>query len=232
MRSFLFFCFLLILTSCKVQGPALKLPGYEVDKLIFKDAFDKLSARWIVETPAHKNSRVVADKNKLVIDVAAGATVWLDEKLEGGYLIEFTRKVLVDSGVNDRLSDLNVFWMAKDPKNVNTFTRSGVFEEYDSLSLYYVGMGGNTNSTTRFRKYYGDGRKPLLQEHLDKAHLLESNRDYRITLTVKNGLTEFFVDGVKFFSYQDPQPLKEGYFGFRTTWSRHEIRDFKIYSLK
>ncbi|MEJ6978878.1 DUF6250 domain-containing protein [Pedobacter sp. P351] len=173
-----------------------------------------------------------AADDKLHIDVAAGATVWLNKKLKGNYLLQYNRIVKVDSGVNDRLSDFNQFWMATDPKNPRIFTRSGVFEEYDSLSMYYIGMGGNTNKTSRFRKYYGDGRKPLLQEYLDKEHLLMPNREYLITLVVKDGLNEFYVDDEKYFSFKDDKPLKEGYFGFRTTESRQEIKNLRIYSLK
>jgi rhamnogalacturonan endolyase len=40
------------------------------------------------------------------------------------------------------------------------------------------------------------------------------------------------VDGEEYFSYRDPKPLTNGYFGFRTTWSRQTIDDLKIYKLK
>lgn len=69
----------------------------------------------------------------------------------------------MNGGKNDRISDLNQFWMANDPNNYNLFTRNGVFEAYDSLQLYYVGMGGNSNTTTQLRKYRGNGQRVLLQ---------------------------------------------------------------------
>jgi hypothetical protein len=147
-------------------------------------------------------------------------------------LIEYKRKVILDKGPNDRLSDLNQFWMATDPKNANLFTRTGVFAQYDSLLLYYVGFGGNTNSTTRFRKYNGKGDRVLMTDLKDKEHLLEPNKLYSIKITVYNGLTKFFVDDVEYFSFKDPEPLREGYFGFRATKSRQEIDDFRIYTLK
>ena len=224
-------CLLLSCGACSIPRQAT-IAGYTTDKLLYSDSFEKLSANWVIESPQSKNPKIYANENKLVIDVAAGTTVWLNKKLSGNYLLQYTRKVIIDNGKNDRLSDFNQFWMATDPKNPNLFTRTGIFEEYDSLSMYYVGMGGNTNTTTRFRKYWGDGKKPLLQEYLDKEHLLQPNKDYLITLVVKDGLSEFYVDGEKYFSYQDTNPLTEGYFGFRTTWSRQEIKDFKIYSLK
>ncbi len=233
MKSLQGFLLLLFINSgCSIQSRPDLIKGYQTDKLIYKNDFEKITDDLIVETPPNKNSKVYATNNTLCIDVAAGATVWLNKQLSGNYLVQYSRTVKIDSGLNDRLSDFNQFWMASDPKKSNLFTRSGVFEEYDSLKMYYIGMGGNTNKTTRFRKYYGDGKKPLLQEYLDAEHLLKPNKEYHITLVVKNGLQEFYVDGRKYFSFKDNEPLKQGYFGFRTTQSRHEIKDFRIYSLK
>ena len=232
MRLLQCFFLLLFINGCSIQSPSFLIKGYKTDKLIYSNDFERMSDDLVVETPANRNSKVYTADNRLHIDVAAGATVWLNKKLSGNYLLQYTRTVRVDTGVNDRLSDFNQFWMATDPKNSKVFTRSGVFEEYDSLSMYYIGMGGNTNKTTRFRKYYGDGRKPLLHEYSDADHLLKANKEYKITLVVKNGLHEFYVDEEKYFSFKDNDPLKEGYFGFRTTQSRHEIKEFRIYSLR
>src|SRR3546814_4799561 len=107
--------------------------------------------------------------------------------------------------------------MATDPTTDNRFSRSGVFESYDSLSLYYVGMGGNTNTTTRFRKYEGDGTKPLLYEH---ERRLEANHTYHVRTEVIDGVTTFSVDGQVLFSHTDPHPLTKGYFGVRSTYSQ------------
>ena len=86
----------------------------------------------------------------------------------------------------DRLSDLNCFWAANDPKYPDDlFARSqwrdGIFKNYNTLNLFYVGYGGNDNSTTRFRRYKGeyfgvadDKVKPLLKEYTDASHLLLS----------------------------------------------------------
>ena len=222
--------FLSFVSACSTRKLQEQVVGYAPEKLVCQDNFESLE-NWVTETPVHPNSKVFVKDNKLTIDVAKGATVWFRQKLSGNYIIEYKRKVIVDGGANDRLSDMNQFWVATDPLNPKLFTRTGVFEEYDSLNLYYFGIGGNTNKTTRFRKYRG-GTKPLLQEYLDKEHLLEPNKEYLITTVVKDGLSEVYVDGERYFSYQDQEPLREGYFGFRTTWSRHQIRDFKIYLLK
>ena len=190
------------------------------------------SRRWIVEMAPGENSTVYAQNNKLVLDTKGGVTVWLNQLLEKNIRIEYDRKVVVAGGANDRLSDLNNFWMASDPRNKNLFTRNGVLESYDSLQLYYVGMGGNSNKTTRFRKYDGTVERKLLQEYTDAAHLLEANKVYYIVIVVKNGVTSYWVDGLCYFSFKDPAPLQQGYFGFRSTKSHQEISKFRVYQLE
>ncbi len=82
----------------------------------------------------------------------------------------------MENGPNDRLSDMNFFWMASDPNNPNLFTRTGLFKEYDVLQLYYAGIGGNFNTTSRFRKYEGTEGKDVVKEYTDKEHLLQPNK--------------------------------------------------------
>src|SRR5690606_21252690 len=197
-------------------------------ELLFEDSFEQGldSTLWIAEIAPEPNSHVYVAEGKLWLDTYGGVTVWLNQLLDGNYAIEYERTVAVDTGANDRLSDLNQFWMASDPSNENLFSRSGVFESYDSLSLYYVGMGGNTNTTTRFRKYEGGGTKPLLYEH---DHKLKANHTYRIRTEVIDGVTTFSVDGQELFSHRDPDPLTQGYFGLRSTYSRQAIDNVRIY---
>ncbi len=205
---------------------------YQKKQLLYQDNFDQGMENWVVETPDSPNSKVGIEDRKLIIDVDDGATVWFNKKLSGNILIEYHRNVITNNGPNDRLSDLNQFWMATDPRQENVFTRSGAFREYDSLRLYYAGIGGNTNTTTRFRKYPGNGERTLLFDLQDEDRLLQPNKTYLIQLAVYNGTTKVFVDGEQYFSFTDDEPLTEGYFGFRTVKSHQEIDDFKVYSLK
>ncbi|MGK9477831.1 exo-rhamnogalacturonan lyase family protein [Melioribacter sp. OK-6-Me] len=205
---------------------------YQIGDLLYSDDFENGLNNWIVETKKSPFSKVGIINGKLSIDVEYGTTIWFKEKLEGNLLIEYKRKVIVDKGYNDRLSDLNQFWMALDPRNKNLFTRDGTFSSYDSLCLYYAGIGGNSNTTTRFRKYQGNGQRTLIYDFNDEKHLLQPNKTYFIQIVVYNGTTSFFVDGNLYFSYKDSEPLTEGYFGFRTVKSHQEVDDFKVYRLK
>jgi hypothetical protein len=199
--------------------------------VLFRDDFSGPLAGYVAEY-ARKPGNVVANRaGRLLMDVDSGATVWLDKPLSGNLLIGFTRRVVVDGGRNDRLSDLNVFWMARDPKRATLFTRSGRFEDYDDLAMYYVGIGGNRNKTTRLRRY-GDGGRELVGEYTDGPHLLAPNRDYRIEIAVYDGCTRVRVDGADWFTYRDPNPLTDGYLGLRTTWSRQTVDDLTIQRLE
>lgn len=229
-----------ITLGCGIPCWAQRIPAgvitastpFRTGKLLVKEDFSGSLSRWVAETPVMPQSKIGIINGKLVVDVAKGATVWLKTPLSGNILITYTQRVVMDHGVNDRLSDLNQFWMATDPGNENLFTRTGVFRQYDSLRMYYVGFGGNHNTTTRFRRYNGKGERVMLKEYTDPDHLLKPNHPYQITITVFQGRTEFFVDGKKWFSYQDPHPLAHGYFGFRTTEARHQIDNFRVYRLK
>lgn len=200
--------------------------------LLHADGFDKGLAQWVAEYKSSPGSSVAAAQGKLTVDVAGDATVWFKPALSGDVQISYRRTMLMRGGPNDRLSDLNQFWMASDPRNANLFTRDGTFAQYDALSLYYMGMGGNSNTTTRFRKYDGKGQRVLLGDLADSDHLLLPNREYQIDIAVYQGCTRILVDGEPYFTYRDPEPLRAGHFGFRTTHSRQEITDFKVYRLE
>lgn len=196
--------------------------------LLLADDFTNFSPqRWLIEAqdPA---THVFVDAGQLLIDSPKGVTVWLRQPLVPGYCIEFTRKVIVAGGENDRLSDLNQFWGAYDPHQSNPFTRSGDLEEYNNMSLYYVGMGGNYNSSTRFRRYDGSGQRHLLAEHKASTWLLQANRDYRIRIELDNSSTRYLVDNELFFSATHLLPPPTGYFAFRQVWSRQAISNFCV----
>ncbi|WP_316812047.1 DUF6250 domain-containing protein [Pedobacter heparinus] len=208
-----------------------QMPG----KLLFKSDFSNPldCKKWIAEIdqiPGH-TSTVYTHNNALVLDTWGGVTVWLNQKLSGNLQIEYDRVVRMGKGCNDRIGDMNQFWMATDPKKANLFARDGKFEAYDDLNLYYVGVGGHFNTFTRFRKYLTPLSKPVIKEYADKKHLLEAEKVYHIKIIVKEGTSSFWINGECWFNYTDPSPLTSGYFGFRSLQSRQEIKNLRIYTL-
>jgi hypothetical protein len=191
-------------------------------------------SNWVVEQMP--GGRVAGEQGELVIEDAAGCTVWWRHRLTAPVEITYTATMIRAGGPVDRVSDLNCFWMARDPRTPeNLFApghgRTGKFETYDDLETYYVGYGGNENSTTRFRRYEGAGVKPLRPEHdlQEERFLLEPNRPYQIRLVAKpDGTVQYYRDGELVFDFRDPHPLREGWFGFRTVWSHMRISEFAI----
>jgi len=220
---------LALATVLALAQPLPSTPGRLIFAADFEAALDP--ALWVTEIAPQAGSTVQARDGKLVLDTRGGVTVWLNKKLSGNLLIEYRRRVLMQGGANDRLSDLNQFWMASDPRADTPFGRDGVFESYDGLQMYYAGIGGNSNTSTRLRKYAGNGERRLLQEHSDAAHLLQANQEYLVQSVTRDGSTAVFVDGRRYFSFTDPEPLRSGYFGLRSTWSRQEVSALRIYQL-
>lgn len=200
------------------------------DRIIHHDDFSGGLDNWIVEQ--QPGGTVAVADGKLIIDDAAGCTVWFRHRLEAPVVITYT----VTMSSASRVSDLNCFWMARDPARPDNLfaaghTRDGRFATYDSLRTYYVGYGGNTNTTTRFRRYDGTGARPLAPEHDLGApeFLLEPDRAYRITLiATADGRVQYLRDGELIFDFTDPEPLTRGWFGFRTVHSRMEVQDFRV----
>ena len=186
---------------------------------------------WTVESESPDYSVSFPEDGCCEIVSPKGLTLWRNENLQAPLTIEYDARVMKETQ-EDRLSDLNCFWMASDPRAAdiweNMQQRGGVFANCASLQLYYVGYGGNYNTTTRFRRYDGNPGPPILQEYSDPEHLLEANRWYHIKLECDaNGAVRYTIDADTIFEWTDPEPLVQGRFGFRTTLSRTQIKNFK-----
>ena len=230
LRGGLAFFLLLAAPGAGAEPAARFAPG----ELLFQDDFPDAS-RWLVEQ--RPGGAVAAQRGALVIDDAGGCTVWFRPELAAPVIIAYEATVIDRGGPHDRVSDLNCFWMATDPAAADgsvpatTAKRTGAFADYDALRLYYVGYGGNTNTTTRFRRYDGTGARPLLPAHdlPAPAFLLRANTVYHLTLVAAGGRAQFYRDGELIFDYPDPQPLGRGWFGVRTVHSHIEIRHFRVW---
>lgn len=232
-----------LLAEEKLATPKPLLVPNKTGELLYKDDFDKDLSHWVVEqTPGGKTKLI---DGKLDIDDAAGptdkggCTVWFKEKLSGRVLIEYDATMIEQGGPNDRISDLNCFWMAIDPKHpedlfVESKERGGAFKKYDGLRLYYVGYGANENATTRFRRYPGDGTRPLDKEKgdlRDAKFMNVGNKTAKIQLIADGERIQFLRDGEIVFDMTDKAPFREGWFGLRTTRSHMKIDNFRVYRL-
>ncbi len=218
-----------------LAAAAIAAMAYAADK-----APSGLNARdfkkyWRVESEGpHK---ITFHGDTVEITAPKGLSLWRKEKMSGRTTIEYDAQV-VSENPDDRLSDLNCFWMASDPKAPDVWKRlderGGKFVNSYGLRLYYMGYGGNHNTTTRFRRYDGDERgitdadkRPqIITEYTDSANLLTPGKWYHIKITTDGLRTQFFIDGKRLVDFRDPEPLTEGWFAFRTTLSRTRLTNF------
>jgi hypothetical protein len=208
---------------------------FVIGELLVADDFSGDLSKW--HTEMEKGGTVRAANGQLEIDVPGGCTVWLKERLSGPVLISYEATMVAEGGPNDRVSDLNCFWMARDardPDEIFATRRSGVFSDYDQLRCYYVGYGGNSNATTRFRRYIGEkGNRPLRPEHdLSRPeYLLVANAPQLIQLVAAGPTIAYFHNRRQIFSYEDPEPYTTGWFALRTVTSHFKVKNFRVHRL-
>jgi hypothetical protein len=110
------------------------------------------ASQWKIEA---EQAAFVTFGDTIDIETPAGLSLWFTRELRGPVTVTFDALAVSEGGANDAVSDLNAFWMARDPGvrggSVFARKRSGAFAEYDDLKTYYAGIGGNRNTTTRFR---------------------------------------------------------------------------------
>lgn len=223
--------------ACASTGPDPNTTGdarYAVGPVLHRDDFRSGLSQWSVEL--ERGGTVAARDGVLDIDVPAGATVWFRTELRGPVMIEYEAIAVSEGGPNDRVSDLNAFWMATDPRMADgrPWPRSGAFADYDGLLTYYVGQGGNGNTTTRMRRYVGEAsNRPILPEHdlSDPAEMLVPNAPQTVRLVAAGGLIQYWRDGARVFELDDPRPYARGWFGIRTTANHLRIRNVRIHAL-
>ena len=189
------------------------------------------TTHWRIEAESPQ-TRVLLRGDTLDITSPQGLSLWWDEPIQAPCTITYKACVVVEGGPCDRLSDLNCFWMASEPGEHGSplrhiAQRGGRFAESYRLQCYYLGYGGNHNTTTRFRRYNGQPNPPLIKEYTDSAHLLRPNVWYRIRIEARYQHTSYYINDELLFDYQDPKSLTRGWFGFRTTWSHCMIRRFR-----
>lgn len=203
--------------------------------LVHNDTFDNDLENWVVEMTDVSHTEI---KNEaLDIDDGNGTTVWFKHDINTPSVIEFDGMVVVKGGPNDRGTDLNWFWMAQDPYSKSFFEKSqcraGDMRKYDSMRLYYIGYGANDNSTTRFRRYAGDGKRPLLPEYdvSAKEFMNVPNTYTNIKIINLDDRIYVYANDKQLYEIKDDAQFKSGKFGFRTWKSHLKIDNFKVYTL-
>ena len=233
----LFQATLAILISCGIPGSAAMTvtasdlgldEQFEVELLHHEDFGDSL-ANWTAEV--EDKAKIAIVDGKLDINTKRGCTVWFNHKLSQSLAITYDVTILND-GLDELPRDHNLFWMASNPKDPNVRpSGKGSLGDYDHYEMYYAGIGGNKNQTTRFRRYQ-EGNRVLKKEFRDKDHLNAANQTYHMKVICMDGRVQVFRDGKVYWDFTDTSPYTEGWFGFRQTRTHLRFDNFKVYSLK
>jgi len=224
--------------------------------VLASDSFTQGTANWKIEQQ-DATGTVSATNGVLDIVQPSGATLWFKQKFTGDYEIRFTATPIPITYPNypDRISDLNVFWNATVPTGTDPdptkLTFDAALNSYNPLHLYYVGFGANGNKTTRLRRNDGTDARPQITGYAvpsaasvdDKAGAmtpatsLVANTPVKVRIVSRTGTAEdpatlkWYANDVLIFSYVDAAAYKEGWFGFRTTTSHWQLRDFSVVKL-
>lgn len=233
-----FLCLIFFMFSCKKKVNTIYINDSLTTEatLIYSDAFENGLGDWKIEQMQGGKAKI--KDGKLEITDVFGCTIWQKKSFEGPIMIEYDVVVIDNDGVQDRVSDLNCFWMAIDPESSNNIfknseIRGGKFSNYDTLRLYYMGVGGHDNTKTRFRRYVGDGNRPLLPEHdfTDSNLLLTANTPYKIKIIAFDGIIQYYRNDKLIVDFFDKYPYESGHFGFRTVNNHMTVDNFKVYQL-
>lgn len=223
--------------SCQKPQRIIQIGEHEVvaTPIITEDFTHHMSCWTVEQLPG---GTVAVKDGKMDVDDFSGCTVWLNEKLQVPLMIEYDAVVVSAGGPNDRVSDLNCFWLAKDIHSPNDFfknseSRGGKFQNYHDMQLYYVGLGGHDNTKTRFRRYAGGGDRPCLPKHdlSDKQYLITPNAINRIRIVVYNNRVQYYRNDQLIYDFSDKAPYTNGYFGIRTFKNHMTFDNFHVYSL-
>ncbi|MGC9317591.1 MAG: DUF6250 domain-containing protein [Armatimonadota bacterium] len=208
---------------------------YQVGEMLYSDDFSGDLSGWVAEGDVEPR----ITEGRMELRTLTGLTVWFRERLEGNVLIEYERQAEAMAGEYDFCRDLNCFWQATDPEHPDDFWarsqwRNGMFGNYATLTMYYVGYGGGNNTTCRFRRYVGQAPPPEPIHHYDgnPHYLIVPTHVYRFQLVYFDGLVQFIRDGEVIFELDDPEPYESGHFGFRTTHNHEFVDNFRVWRLE
>ena len=218
----------------RIEHETIDDQPYEIGGVLYEDDFSGNLLNWRAEGDVMPR---ITD-GRMECETKTGLTTWFKTNLSGDIMIEYDRQVWAGGGPNDHSRDVNCFWMALDPTHPNDFWarsnwRDGMFKNYGTLRLYYVGYGGGNNTTCRFRRYTGLADPPApIQDYDGNPHyMIVPSHTYRFQLVCFQGLVQYIRDGEVIFELQDSEPYTEGYFGFRTVRNHEFIDNFRVHRL-
>jgi hypothetical protein len=209
------------------KNPSVNLYGYALERfsvgqLMEQDDLadqEQFLQHWIVQqsqSDSQLTRYVRIEKGKLHVHDPRGCTIWYKTMFSVPLIISY--RVTCPSEYNSNMDivprDINQFWMAVTPKNVDPNAAGGLFDkntydgEFDSyhdLLGYYASTGGGSvtknNRTTRLRRYprkMGD----TLSDHValcsrddQKEFLIVPDKEHLVQLVAAGDIVQYIFDG-------------------------------------
>ena len=195
---------------------------YKIGKLIVTDKLDnhqQFASQWVVQQSKIDDSLTRYAKieaGKLQVEDPRGTTIWFKQKFEGPIMISYkvTAPLAFTKGNDIMPRDINQFWMANTPTDINVYAKGGLFDStkyngefkpYDDLLTYYASTGGGNlttnNRTVRMRRY-PRSINGKLADHLglnnrddDTNFLIVPDKEHTIQLVAANDIVQYIFDG-------------------------------------
>lgn len=110
-----------------------------------------VKSQWKIET---EQAASVTFGKVIDIETPAGLSLWYTRELVGPVAIEFDALAVSEGGANDAVSDLNAFWMARDPavRDGSVFARGGPARSRVMTTSRLI-MSGSAATGTRRRAF-------------------------------------------------------------------------------
>jgi hypothetical protein len=103
------------LLACSLWAAAPADTSFTRGQTLFTEDFREGLAKWTAEL--EMSGKVEPQGGVLTVDVPAGCTLWFRPELRGAVSIQYEARMIQAGGPNDRVSDLNAFWMATDARS-------------------------------------------------------------------------------------------------------------------
>lgn len=216
-------------------------PMEERERILIHETFDEVrsdeaeglihgSHDWWVEG----GERVWVEEGRLYVkadpedenDPRYVATVWCRTPISGDVRIEMKAHA-IDSSVG--ANNINVFFFYSDPSGKPLFETRGdrsdaAYRYYHDLNGYIItflrdrhqeeGLTPDGHPHARFRLRRCPGFE-LVDETFDPMGV-KTGQTYELTITRRDGVITFAVNGENYLEWEDEDPLQEGLLGLRT----------------
>ncbi|MFC2076686.1 DUF6250 domain-containing protein [candidate division KSB1 bacterium] len=229
MRGWPFPAAMLLLLTSVVAAPVIAQAYHPGDIPYFQDDFALDLRYWWWEGGEPK-----IDDGELCLDGRGPSILWCRIPFRGKISIEYTARAILGLGGNDRLSDLNFYWMTSHRSkqmDVQQFFESRSAGELDpdgNYRAYRLENGGDDNRVTRLVRFDPDSGRTVLVEYRDRNLLLEPNQDYRYRLLIGYWLLEVYRDDELVLRIDDPNLITPGYFGLASQDSHVHFDNVRV----